>query len=263
MQRTRHWALRCTHEASLWKHNLVVTLTYDEDHIDWKRALNKRHLQLFLKGLRNARASYERHDHCAPERFRFFASGEYGQHTGRPHYHLLLFNLWLRDLHKYGKTTTTSELLSLLWQHGTHLVDELTPQAIAYVAGYCVKKIHGRLSTAASYGAADPETGEWIPKQPPFNTMSRRPGVGYGWYLKYWGDLRRGHINQGGTPHSIPRYYLDKLYEEEPHWKEIHDLQRHDYLSALPPEEKTERRLIEKEYVAHHHHTLLKKPEAQ
>ena len=33
LERSRQWAVRCMHEASLYKHNCFITLTYDDAHL--------------------------------------------------------------------------------------------------------------------------------------------------------------------------------------------------------------------------------------
>lgn len=259
--RSRHWAIRCTHEASLWDHNLFLTLTYDDAHLRWPYALDKKHLQGFLKNLRR------RFDGAQPDPrrhhpIRFFASGEYGDITKRPHYHVLLYNLRLLDLEKYGDTSTTSPSLRLLWRHGSHLCEEVTPATIRYVAGYATKKVMGPIAPDY-YSRTDPETGEWTRVQRPFNTMSRRPGVGSDWYHRYKRDLRRGHLRFDGNESSIPRFYETKYCADFPEEKDERDLQRIHFHQQQDPEESSERRLAEKEYVAVSNHKFFKKGEQQ
>ena len=33
LERSRQWATRCIHEASLWSHNCFLTLTFDDGHL--------------------------------------------------------------------------------------------------------------------------------------------------------------------------------------------------------------------------------------
>ena len=35
LERSRQWAVRCMHEASMHMFNSFVTLTYDDDHFPW------------------------------------------------------------------------------------------------------------------------------------------------------------------------------------------------------------------------------------
>ena len=52
LERSRQWAIRCVHEASLYKDNCFLTLTYDDEHLPEDGSLNVRDVQLFLKKLR-------------------------------------------------------------------------------------------------------------------------------------------------------------------------------------------------------------------
>ena len=82
LDRSRDWALRCVHEASLHERNCLVTLTYDSEFLPPFGSLVPSDLQKFLKRLRKSLGAD----------IKFFACGEYGETGGRPHYHLCLFN---------------------------------------------------------------------------------------------------------------------------------------------------------------------------
>ena len=82
-----------------------VTLTYDDFHIPkayypdpetgevhTSYTLCKRDFQLWMKRLRKK---------FSDDKIRFFACGEYGGQTKRPHYHAIVFGLHLNDLVKY------------------------------------------------------------------------------------------------------------------------------------------------------------------
>lgn len=192
------WAFRCHLEATRHPNNAFVTLTFDDEHLpftlDWRRDGAP-----FLKSLRQKAAGP----------IRFFASGEYGSRTHRPHYHLLLFGVEPVGP-KYHAMVENS------WRKGNIQMDPVTPARIAYCAGYTDKKSDDRFNSVAH---ADPETGEaW---QPPFIQMSRRPGLGSHARPTYYGPLTKEdfnryktHINswrlyaiQDGTKQPVPRYY--------------------------------------------------------
>lgn len=82
-----------------------VTLTYDDLHVPKSYypdpetgeahtsfTLCKRDFQLWMKRLRKK---------FSDDKIRFFACGEYGGQTKRPHYHVIVFGLHLNDLVKY------------------------------------------------------------------------------------------------------------------------------------------------------------------
>lgn len=54
LERSRQWAMRCVHEASLHDDNCFVTLTYNDQHIPSDAGLRHRDYQLFMKRLRKA-----------------------------------------------------------------------------------------------------------------------------------------------------------------------------------------------------------------
>jgi len=81
------WSFRLTQELKVATTAYFITLTYDTAHIPitptGRLTLNFRDLTLFFKRLRKA------HGHS---RIKYFAVGEYGGNTKRPHFHVILFN---------------------------------------------------------------------------------------------------------------------------------------------------------------------------
>lgn len=52
LEYSRKWAIRCTHEASLYDRNCFITLTYDDRSVMYDKNLHLEHLQKFFKRLR-------------------------------------------------------------------------------------------------------------------------------------------------------------------------------------------------------------------
>lgn len=196
LERSRQWAIRCVHEASLYEANSFITLTYDDKNMPPNNSLQKRDYQLFMKRLRK---------YYTPQKIRFFHCGEYGDNLGRPHYHALLFNLEFSDKtlwkeHNENKLYV-SETLNQIWGKGYCLIGNVTFESAAYVARYVVKKINGPAS-AAHYKKRSPE----------YTTMSRRPGIGKGWYEKYNQDVYPDDfVVLRGRKMQPPRYYDNQL----------------------------------------------------
>ena len=71
--RTRAWAARCVLEAAQYVDNCFLTLTYQDSCLP-KGGLCKSDLQKFIRRLRDKTG----------RRIRYFACGEYGEHTYRP-----------------------------------------------------------------------------------------------------------------------------------------------------------------------------------
>lgn len=201
------WANRCKHEASCWDHNAFLTLTYDDEHLPQEGHLQPRDLQLFLKRLRKyANRPRSVLNRTRRSNIRFFACGEYGETTNRPHYHLLLFNCGFGDRTRAGKDLYTSPTLDELWPHGQNRLGDCTPAAASYIAQYNLKK----------QGQGDHDAdGVWRPA--PFLRMSLKPAIGATWADKYATDLGQGYLVQdGGRKSAVPRYYQQRVKDVQP-----------------------------------------------
>lgn len=205
------WATRCEHEAKLNKWNAFITLTYDDEHLPPEGHLNVAHLQKFLKRIRKSISTHPHHYTRDPTRnLRYFACGEYGEHNGRPHYHILAFNLGFADRYKCGGSNEkgllfASPLLTTVWGQGDARYGQATAAAANYIAQYSLKK--------QGSGEYD-QDGVWRPK--PFLVMSRKPRIGAKWLETYYNDLRKGYIVRDGKPQAIPRAYLKHLEKLNP-----------------------------------------------
>lgn len=242
VDKSREWANRLLLEKEYYPDDQCwfVTLTYDEDHVPRSAygdpetgeaqpsmTLSKRDLQLFMKRLRkNANVP-----------IRFFACGEYGPQTMRPHYHVILFGLQLADLVPYGKGEAgfmyyQSNWLTSQWsvrdaprRHGCVtplsadpeyfctplgrvLVSPASWQTFAYVARYTTKKLYGK---EAKYY-------EQFNIVPPFLQMSLKPGIGAQWFKDHPDVYDFEYINvstpTGGKKFRPPQYF-DRLFDRE------------------------------------------------
>lgn len=182
LERSRQWAIRCVHEASLYDRNCYLTLTYRDEELPPGRSLKLRDFQLFMKRLRKRFGS----------NIRFFHCGEYGENFGRPHYHALLFNFDFEDKRLWRVQNDfplyTSETLSEIWGHGFCSIGAVSFESAAYVARYVMKKVTGD-AAAEHYTVLDPVTGEVFERAPEYVTMSRRPGIGMPWLEKFGADV--------------------------------------------------------------------------
>ena len=145
VNQSRKWALRVVLEQRISVQTFFVTLTYDEEHVPYR--LSKRHVQLWLKQMRNY--GYK---------FRYYACGEYGSKTRRPHYHAML----------YFKSRPNLDILRVdiarAWTRGFSSVRSVDGGATArYVSKYVTKKA----------------TIEWDAQKPEWHLSSRSPGLGY------------------------------------------------------------------------------------
>lgn len=207
LERSRQWAVRCVHEASLYDSNCFITLTYDEEHLPKGWSLDKEAFQKFMKRLRKRFGSGPR----------YFMCGEYGENFGRPHYHACLFNHDFPDKYHWrtserGDRIYRSPILEALWPFGLSEIGEVTFESAAYVARYVMKKVTGD-AAAEHYKRVDPRTGELFDIVPEFTTMSRRPGIGRPWLDKFMSDVYPSDfVVVRGVKMKPPKYY-DSQYQ--------------------------------------------------
>ena len=210
MEKARQWGIRCLHEKKMWRDNCYVTLTYQDKFLPPGGSLSLRDVQLFMKRLRKWRNSSKE------DPVRFFLGGEYGEENKRPHYHALLFNVGFPDLrrigaNKRGESLYTSETLSGLWSVdgeplGHVSVGEVTFDSAVYCAKYSMKKVTG--DAAASHYEVYDQYGEVHVRRPEFAVMSRRPGIGAGYYAKYGEEIRNlDSVVVAGREVRPPRFY--------------------------------------------------------
>lgn len=227
MDYSRSWMARITKEASLYKNNCFLTLTYNNENLPTREIINKetgelitghplvkRDIQLFIKKLRR---QYDYH--FGKKGIRFYACGEYGGKFGRPHYHLAMFNIdstafgdiKLIGTNKNGDGLFTSPKIEEIWGKGIIAIGDLTPQSAAYIARYMLKKQKGAQK-------------KWYYESrgiiQEYSTMSTKPGISRMWYEenkdKYWLSDEIYIPKRNAKPERIktPAYY-DKLLEAE------------------------------------------------
>lgn len=214
LERSRQWAIRISHEASLYKQNCFITLTYAPEHLPSPPSLSVRDFQLFLKKLRKKYGP----------KIRFFHCGEYGEQQGRPHYHACLLNFDFPDKQHIrdngrGDQIFHSKSLEELWGLGRTELGSVTFESAAYVARYVTKKVTGK-AAEHHYRRLDTDTGEIYELKPEYTTMSRRPGIGQPWLEKFHTDVypHDAVTIRGGTKIPPPRYYNNRyevMYPEK------------------------------------------------
>jgi len=188
-QYSNEWAWRCMCELQLWKPEdcCFLTLTYRDNPV----SLVKRDLQLFVKRLRRS---------LEPRKLRYFACGEYGSKGKRPHYHLLIFGYRPDDLVFFKKTGKgqfiyISKFLENKWGLGFVSVGDIT----SFSAKYCAKYMQ-KLNVLSDDLLA------------PFNLMSKKPGIGLGYFMERPGDfVATDSIWFNGKRQHVPRYFLKKI----------------------------------------------------
>lgn len=246
LERSRQWAVRCMHEASMHRDNCFITLTYAPEHLPDNGTLVLKDFQDFMKRLRFK---------FGPG-IRFFHCGEYGGQTGRPHYHAVLFGFDFPDkkLHtiRNGYPVWTSEILSKVWGFGLCEIGTVTFESAAYVARYIVDKLSIGENTPHDIAQryydkyVNPLTGQLRKEE--YVTMSRRPGIGSLWYDKYASDVYpHDRVIIDGKRLRPPRYYDERLRVDDGWTYDEVKFKRFSDMMKLGIDDNTEDRLKVKE----------------
>ena len=119
---------------------------YGFSHSDCVPLLYYPDLQRFIKRLRKQITL-----NFKDEKVRYYAVGEYGTSSYRPHWHILLFTNsvdvpnWLQQsfyknsvLSKQDRTINGSTILDSLWKYGTSTIDKTDGKASGYISNYVV-----------------------------------------------------------------------------------------------------------------------------
>ena len=254
--RSRDWATRCVHEASLHENNCFITLTYNPENCPPDGGLIKSDFQKFMKRLRKS---------IAPKKIKFYQCGEYGDKSNRPHYHAIIFGYNFDDwIYLYdspgGQPIFMSPHLEKVWGLGFVTVGTVTFESAAYVARYCLKKINGEKAELIDektglkhYERINSFTGEIIEVLPEYSTMSRGGkngrGIAHAWISKFHRDCYpKDFTTIRGMKTKPPRYY-DK-YIEQLDVEMYDDIKEGRRLNAfINADENTTDRLRQKEVV--------------
>lgn len=211
-RRVSGWSFRLMQEDKNSISSHFITLTYDSQNAPISKkgflSLSKVHVQLFFKRLRKrtfdkwCKANHGltgtlQHKYrgfsAATKPVKYFAVGEYGSRTMRPHYHIILFNAQI-------------ELIQDAWGMGQVHYGTVSGASVGYTLKYVSKP-----SKVPLHKNDD--------RVPEFQLMSKGLGKNYitdqmiKWHKN---DLdNRVYCNgEAGKKLSMPRYYKDKIYNE-------------------------------------------------
>lgn len=195
--RRAEWIARLKAEYHASSFGLFVTLTNDDEHMNYvdivnestgevfkKQAPDKRTIQLFLKRLRKK---------LGKDKIRYFIISEYGDHTLRSHYHgLFFFKDIPHDKYLY-------DIFNECWHNGFIKFGDITDASITYVTKYTLKL-----------------SGYPLGINDNFMLCSRRPAIGSEVIMHQMeiDNVPKGNITQihlYGMSARLPRLYRDKL----------------------------------------------------
>lgn len=123
LRRASDWSFRLMEEEKVSSSAYFLTLTYDTKFVPITErgfmSLDKRDLQLFFKRLRKAHIS-------GANPIKYYAVGEYGGRSRRPHYHVIAFSAELSKVQP-------------AWQLGSVHYGTVTGASIGYTLKYISK----------------------------------------------------------------------------------------------------------------------------
>ena len=192
-RRTSGWSYRLVKEGDRSKTALFVTLTYDNEHVPKSnknfKTLDKSHVQKFMKRLRK----------LSNEKIKYYAVGEYGGETMRPHYHIIMFN-------------ANAEMVKRAWALdnktiGHIYIGSVSEASIGYTLKYMTKK--GKIPVHKNDD-----------RQKEFSLMSK--GLGSNYLTENMINWHKADITKrmyvpmkDNKKIAMPRYYKDKIYNEQ------------------------------------------------
>jgi len=229
-EQARQWAVRITHEARQWEANAFLTLTYADAKLPEHNSLNYEHLEMFWDRLR---ARNRRKGEKSP---RYYAVGEYGDKTNRPHYHACLFGMDFVQgriiLREKPTTLWTHPELEQLWGNGNVSIGALNFATARYTASYITKKLRSK----QKYVRVDEETGELIPLEQPRAFMSRN--IAKNWWTEFGHQIKdHDHVVIDGNTQKPPKAYDKWLgIKDEASLEKIKE-KRKEKAEKLTPEE--------------------------
>lgn len=196
--RANAWAFRLYNEMKVSETASFITLTYEDVPLSPSGipTLKKKDFQDFMKRLRKINDG----------KIKYYACGEYGGISARPHYHLVAFNV-------DSFIINYSDILAQKWCHGQVHIGSVGMASIRYVTGYVCK------AGMVDESLVDVETGEIFEddRLPEFSLMSKNLGLSY-----LTPAMWKYHVNglisfctlPGGQLIALPRYYRDRIFSE-------------------------------------------------
>lgn len=238
IQKRKTMTARLHHEMSLYGSDCCfLTLTYDDDHIprtDRKpldspdKKISFRHcgydgsvftllpydVQKFMKRLRRhleylPKSPKRRigRDHVT-SKIRYFAVGEYGTKTHRPHYHIMIFGWLPSDLRfhcsRKGNAVYRSAQVEKLWPFGFSTVQSCGTGVSKYVARYVTKKF---TSTPLPNVPSSAYISEF------FLQSCRHGGIGVPWFAKYWRECISRNYTTYKLGNHVIKQSIPKIYQ--------------------------------------------------
>lgn len=202
-RRISMWSFRLQEEMKVSVSSSFITLTYDDDHLPFSEnglmTLDKRDHQLFMKKLRkHLHSNRFKYGIYKDTKLKYYAVGEYGSDTYRPHYHYIMFNL-------PEKLILDQSIIEAIWDKGRVQVAVCNPKTINYVVGYVNKRnfantVHPDDDRLLECSMMSKGLGK--------NFLTKRT-------VKFYQQLMEPYlIQEDGIKRAMPRYYRHKIFND-------------------------------------------------
>lgn len=187
-KRAAAWTFRLMQQDKASVSSHFVTLTYDDENLTYADdgpTLVKYDLQRFFKRLRKRQS----------RKLKYYACGEYGGVTQRPHYHAIIFDSTEDNIEAAWHDPETKKPI------GHVRFDPVNVCTIRYVCNYLQKSV-------------DLDFGQ---RHPEFAVMSKGLGLNYltqacaEWHLRNQAPYV---VLEGGKKQGLPRYYKLKIFDD-------------------------------------------------
>lgn len=201
--RRADWSYRLAVQYHHSDNGKFLTLTYSDEYLPIYNGypiLDKYHLTTFHKRLRKFQ------DGNKASKYKYYSVGEYGTKHGRPHYHVMAFNIWPK----------TQNALEDLWPLGEVHIGDVNGSSIHYMTKYHVNpnKSQHRI-------------------EPEFATMSNGLGMQYiQLNTRMHNETGQMYVMNNGYKQRMPRVYKDRLFDELTR-KELSDQQQEEQIERI------------------------------
>lgn len=215
-RRVNSWIFRLMKEEDISESSHFVTLTYANPYLPRTdnnyKTLKKRDFQLFMKRLRKLQLK----DYATKNNItiklasttlppiKYYACGEYGSITWRPHYHAIIFNVQDTEYY-YQAWKATNPITNQKGTIGKIDIGQVTGASIAYTAKYIDKDRRIPMH----------QNDDRIPE---FSLMSKN--LGLNWLTPqvkkhYQNNLNKLYVTHQSHKMALPKYYRDRILSDE------------------------------------------------
>lgn len=206
LDNAKEWSIRAYLETKTTENNYFITLTYNDYNLPRNKAgkptIRKDDLLKFIKAIRN-----EQYKINKLRKIKYLACAEYGSKFGRPHYHICIFGLEIKNLIPVEKSPGTNEQLFISpeigkhWMKGIHKIGLVTLESAGYTARYTLKK-RGKNDDYYKERNLEPEK------------LFMSQGIGKEWYQRNANQIYEHDYIPIKTRREKPPRYFDREREK-------------------------------------------------